>query len=248
MRRSSTSPPCRCARSCRARPRRHDRLEVVAAELLVELEPEPGQLERDVRVEPLVARSARARRGSPRDRARLVRARDLLAEHVDRRQLPLGVQPRDDAHRVVERAARRCSAPRAAARPARHGRQQPDEGRSTIVRSIDVERATGDVTISRMKPWRAALTSATASGKRTRIASRRAIACSSALPVTRHLRERRRGRARPRCSASASRTARAAPPAPTRPAARRTRAGRGGDPPDRRRTGIRTRHLPCSEP
>jgi hypothetical protein len=36
---------------------------------------------------------------------------------------------------------------------------------------------------SRMNPWRAALTSATASGKRTRIASRRAIACSSAPPV-----------------------------------------------------------------
>src|SRR5947209_2854385 len=33
-----------------------------------------------------------------------------------------------------------------------------------------------------MKPWRAALTSATASGKSTRIASRRAIACSSTLP------------------------------------------------------------------
>src|SRR5919197_2372035 len=36
-----------------------------------------------------------------------------------------------------------------------------------------------------MKPWRAALTSATASGKSTRIASRRAIACSSEPPSTR---------------------------------------------------------------
>src|ERR1700693_745103 len=35
-----------------------------------------------------------------------------------------------------------------------------------------------------MKPWRAALTSATASGKSTRIASRKAIACSSAPPGT----------------------------------------------------------------
>jgi hypothetical protein len=33
-----------------------------------------------------------------------------------------------------------------------------------------------------MNPWRAALTSATASGKSTRIASRSAIACSSAEP------------------------------------------------------------------
>ena len=35
-----------------------------------------------------------------------------------------------------------------------------------------------------MNPWRAALTSATASGKSTRIASRSAIACSSGGPET----------------------------------------------------------------
>src|SRR4029077_20696318 len=35
-----------------------------------------------------------------------------------------------------------------------------------------------------MNPWRAALTSATASGKSTRIASRKATACSSTVPVT----------------------------------------------------------------
>ena len=39
-----------------------------------------------------------------------------------------------------------------------------------------------------MKPWRAAQTSATASGKSTRIASRSAIACSSAVPADLHLR------------------------------------------------------------
>ena len=44
-----------------------------------------------------------------------------------------------------------------------------------------------------MKPWRAALTSATASGKSTRIASRSAIACSSERARDRDLRERRRG-------------------------------------------------------
>ena len=44
-----------------------------------------------------------------------------------------------------------------------------------------------------MKPWRAALTSATASGKSTRIASRSAIACSSTRALRLHLRERRRG-------------------------------------------------------
>ena len=37
--------------------------------------------------------------------------------------------------------------------------------------------------VSRMKPCRAAETSATASGNNTRMASRRAPACSSALPL-----------------------------------------------------------------
>ena len=44
-----------------------------------------------------------------------------------------------------------------------------------------------------MNPWRAALTSATASGKSTRIASRIAIDCSSATARHLDLRERRRG-------------------------------------------------------
>ena len=44
-----------------------------------------------------------------------------------------------------------------------------------------------------MNPWRAALTSATASGNSTRIASRIAIDCSSAPPCDLDLRERRRG-------------------------------------------------------
>jgi hypothetical protein len=45
-----------------------------------------------------------------------------------------------------------------------------------------------------MKPWRAAETSATASGKRTRIASRIAIACSSGPPwaVNRRVQRQRR--------------------------------------------------------
>ena len=44
-----------------------------------------------------------------------------------------------------------------------------------------------------MNPWRAALTSATASGNSTRIASRSAIVCSSAPPRNLHLGQRRRG-------------------------------------------------------
>ena len=46
---------------------------------------------------------------------------------------------------------------------------------------------------SRMKPWRAAETSATASGKSTRMASRSAIACSSTVPVGSIAAKRRRG-------------------------------------------------------
>ena len=41
-----------------------------------------------------------------------------------------------------------------------------------------------------MNPWRAALTRPTASGNSTRIASRRAIACSSGPPVDLHALER----------------------------------------------------------
>ena len=44
-----------------------------------------------------------------------------------------------------------------------------------------------------MNPWRAALTSATASGKSTRMASRIAIACSSGVPLTSICDERRGG-------------------------------------------------------
>src|SRR3954452_2481126 len=52
--------------------------------------------------------------------------------------------------------------------------------RRTRARSSSVMRAR--VYVSRMKPWRAALTSAPASGNNSRIASRSAIACSSMLP------------------------------------------------------------------
>ena len=109
-----------------------DRLEVLAAEVEVELEPERGELDRDVRVEPLLVDPRQHVVVLARDRARLVGARDLLAEHVDGRELPFRVQPSDDAHRVVERRARRCSATRAAGRraserPAAAGRSRGRE-------------------------------------------------------------------------------------------------------------------------
>ena len=70
--------------------------------------------------------------------------------------------------------ARRAATPeKEARRPARPA----DPGR---VRSAPSRRSSPELArVSRMNPWRAALTSATASGNRTRIASRRASACSS---------------------------------------------------------------------
>ena len=105
-----------------------DRLEVLAAEVEVELEPERRQLDRDVRVEALLVDRARATSWyCAGDRARLVGARDLLAEDVDRRELPFRVQLANDAQRVVERRA--CDVARR--EPLHDGprdrRQEPDE-------------------------------------------------------------------------------------------------------------------------
>ena len=67
--------------------------------------------------------------------------------------------------------------------------------------------------------------------------------CRSAAPAS-----ELRTSARPRCSASASRTAPAVPPAPTRPAERQTPESPAGDPRDHRRTGTpQSRRLPCSK-
>ena len=60
----AASPPCRSGRSCRSPPRGGTtRLEIRAAELVAELQTERGQLDADVRVELLSARSPRRRRG-----------------------------------------------------------------------------------------------------------------------------------------------------------------------------------------
>src|SRR5262249_43523094 len=104
----------------------------------------------------------------------LARALDLLAENVDGRELPLAVQPPDDGYGVVEAVAGDVGRGEATHDRLRHRGQDP--------RDCSVEPAAQ--LFSRMKPCRAALTSATASGKSTRMASRRAIACSSGAPVT----------------------------------------------------------------
>ena len=83
--------------------------------------------------------------------------------------------PRPDADRrrrllAARRHAQAIATPPSAHRAGRRASQQP----GSTWRRYD----------SRMNPWRAALTSATASGNSTRIASRIAIDCSSAPPST----------------------------------------------------------------
>src|SRR5581483_4126436 len=112
----------------------------------------------------------------------LVFARDLLAEDVDRRGLPVRVQPPDDVHGVLEQRPRDVGRSERAHEPPRNCRQGADD---RAVEERHRRRILGlRRQLSRMNPWRAALTSATASGNSTRIASRRAIDCSSVLPVT----------------------------------------------------------------
>ena len=68
-----------------------------------------------------------------------------------------------------------------------------DGSASTLTVILSERAAEAWAQCSRMKPCRAAETSATASGKSTRIASRSAIACSSDAAGRLHLLQRRRG-------------------------------------------------------
>src|SRR6266545_2599526 len=77
-------------------------LEVLAAEVVGELEPESRRLHAHVRVEPFALDRLENLAVLLCDCARLRLARDLLAEYVDRGELPLRVQAPDDAHRVIE--------------------------------------------------------------------------------------------------------------------------------------------------
>ena len=107
---------------------RDDRLEVLPAEVVPELQPERGGLDADVRVElAAVERLERLSVGRC-DRARLVGVRDLLAEDVDRRHLPLGIEAADDPERVVELLARDVPLGDPAHDRLRDRGQQPDEG------------------------------------------------------------------------------------------------------------------------
>ncbi len=104
-RRCTSSPPCRCARRCRARRRRPRPLREGPTEPEIELQAERGQLHRDIRLE-LVALDRLERAViRVRDRLRLCRLGHLLAENVDGRELSLCVQARACMPRVLERRA-----------------------------------------------------------------------------------------------------------------------------------------------
>ena len=82
-----------------------DALEVGAAELVAELQPERGQLHAHVRVEAALLDVGEDVLVGAHDRGRVVGVRDLLAEDVDCRHLPLRVQPSDGLARVLELGA-----------------------------------------------------------------------------------------------------------------------------------------------
>ena len=126
------SPPCRAGRSPRSRVR--DELEDEApAQPLVELQPEAGQLDRDVRVEAVL-----------RDRGERVAVRPAIALGLLGRaisspststvaRMPSALRRRDHAPRVGRASSRRCTATppggRSSAAPqAAHGRRR---GRTT---------------------------------------------------------------------------------------------------------------------
>ena len=63
-----------------------------------------------------------------RDRARLLLARDLLAEDVDRRHLPAGVEVANDADRLVERRAGDVARGEVLDDRLRHRREKANDG------------------------------------------------------------------------------------------------------------------------
>src|SRR5205085_12065059 len=79
-----------------------DLLEVLAAEVVVELEPERRELHAHVRVEAALLDVREDILVGADDRRRVLLAPDLLAEDVDRGELPLRVQPPDGLARVLQ--------------------------------------------------------------------------------------------------------------------------------------------------
>ena len=132
---SSTSPPCRCGRSVAARARSRSRGSP-AQSSGSSSSPSPVSLTLTFASSPCVVDRGEHVVVGLGDRLASSGVRDLLAQHVDGRELSLRVQRRDDAPRVGRARARRCSAPRAGGRPA----AAPPGSSRTIARSSSAHR------------------------------------------------------------------------------------------------------------
>ena len=78
------------------------RLNIAAAQAVVELEAETAQLDRDVGVKRVSLYAREHVLMTSRNRPRLLRRSDLLTEQVDRGQLSLTVQPSNDMRGIIE--------------------------------------------------------------------------------------------------------------------------------------------------
>src|SRR5919106_525599 len=104
-----------------------DAREVVAAEVAIELESEPGELAAHVRAEPLLPDRFEHVNVGGDELPRLFPPRHLLAEDVDRRQPPALVQAPNDATGVGERGPRDVAAREPPDDRPGHGRKHPDD-------------------------------------------------------------------------------------------------------------------------
>ena len=211
-RRSSTSPPCRCGRSCRHRGQLDDVLEVLAEDVVVEASARARSASRSRSSRALLADRAKTSSVRARDRPGLVGCVISSPRTSIVAIFPAVFRFLTTWQASVELGARDVARRDAPDHRLRHRRHDPDD------------RLVEDAHVSRMNPWRAALTSATASGKSTRMASRSAIACSSGPPAG-EIWLRRGGRQLDRRVQRQGRELLAsAPPARTRPGAPRTPA------------------------
>ncbi len=124
---SSTSPPCRSGRSSRGPGRLRRPPPGCRGRGRGRLQAERRQLDGDVRVEAFAVDPCEDVEVLAGDRARLVGAGHLLAEDVDRRELPAAVQLAHHAHGIVEGRAGDVSGGEPLDDRSWHSRQQPDE-------------------------------------------------------------------------------------------------------------------------
>ena len=107
------------------------------AEVEVELQTERGRLHADVGVEPAALDVGEHVLIGVDDRQRVLLVRDLLAEDVDRRHLPLGVEPADGLACVLQLGPGDVTLGELLYERPRHGREEADD------RSVE-QRHAGD--------------------------------------------------------------------------------------------------------